>query len=280
MQLIQRFYDPTEGLVSIDGHNLKNLDLSFIRSKTAVVSQEPVLFPLSIREIIRLGRLDATDAEIEQAAKQANAHQFIASLRDAYETNVGEKGSQLSGGQRQKICIARALVRNPKILLLDEATSALDSESENAIQDALDVAKSGRTVVIIAHRLSTIKKADMIVGMMNGSISEMGTHDELMVAKGNYYKMNMHNNPPSGSFDSRLYKTSDQIGYISSDHDEMIDHQVEPSEQFNSEPIECPNSKNSTKTGLVDDLAQIVSCGKFLWKLHANDMFLIIPGVL
>jgi ATP-binding cassette subfamily B (MDR/TAP) protein 1 len=136
-----------------------------------------------------LGRLDATDSEIEEAAKNANAHEFISSLSNGYDTQVGERGAQLSGGQKQRIAIARALIRNPRILLLDEATSALDYESERTVQEALDRAKLGRTTIVIAHRLSTIRNADLIVCLADGQQREVGTHEELISLRGLYYEL-------------------------------------------------------------------------------------------
>ena len=173
----------------MDDEPIENLDLGWLRGHMAMVAQEPVLFSTSIRENIRLGRLDATDAELEEAAKQANAHSFIVRLSDKYDTQVGERGAQLSGGQKQRIAIARALLRNPKILLLDEATSALDYESERIVQEALEKAKVGRTTIIIAHRLSTIRNADLIVALENGQFREMGTHGELMERRGLYFDL-------------------------------------------------------------------------------------------
>ena len=154
-----------------------------------MVGQEPVLFDLSIRENIRLGNQAASDEEIEEACKAANAFIFIQKLPKGLDTNVGEGGSQLSGGQKQRIAIARALLRQPTILLLDEATSALDTESEKVVQEALERASKGRTTVVVAHRLSTIKSADVIVAMNGGKVEEMGTHDELMALKGLYYNL-------------------------------------------------------------------------------------------
>ena len=172
--------------VVVGNNNVKDLNLKWLRSKIGVVSQEPVLFDTTIAENIRFGQEDATMEEIQEAAKNANAHDFISSLPDGYDTNVGEGGTQLSGGQKQRVAIARALVSNPHILLLDEATSALDTESESIVQEALDKARMGRTTIVIAHRLSTIQNADLIASINKGSVVEMGSHAELMEKKGLY----------------------------------------------------------------------------------------------
>uniref|UniRef100_A0A8B9VU49 Bile salt export pump n=1 Tax=Anas zonorhyncha TaxID=75864 RepID=A0A8B9VU49_9AVES len=191
IQLIQRFYDPTDGMVSItlDGHDIRSLNIQWLRSQIGIVEQEPVLFATTIAENIRYGRDEATMDDIIKAAKQANAYRFIMDLPQQFDTHVGEGGSQMSGGQKQRIAIARALVRNPKILLLDMATSALDNESEAIVQEALHKARLGRTSISIAHRLSTIKAADVIIGFEHGRAVERGTHEELMKRKGVYFML-------------------------------------------------------------------------------------------
>ncbi|XP_027868031.1 ATP-dependent translocase ABCB1 [Xiphophorus couchianus] len=189
IQLLQRFYDPQEGFVSIDGHDIRSLNVSYLRGMIGVVSQEPILFATTIAENIRYGRPDVTQMEIEQAAKEANAYDFIMNLPDKFETLVGDRGTQMSGGQKQRIAIARALVRNPKILLLDEATSALDAESETIVQAALDKVRLGRTTLIVAHRLSTIRNADVIAGFQQGKVAELGTHSDLMAKHGVYHTL-------------------------------------------------------------------------------------------
>ena len=154
-----------------------------------MVSQEPVLFDTTVAENIRYGREDASMEDIQEAAKKANAHDFISRLPDGYNTLVGEGGIQISGGQKQRVAIARALVRDPKVLLLDEATSALDTESEKVVQEALDKAREGRTTIVVAHRLSTIRNADVIISLEDGRVAEKGTHSELMKKGGLYYNL-------------------------------------------------------------------------------------------
>nr|CAD1918045.1 ABCB transporter [Chrysochus auratus] len=189
VQLIQRFYDPISGEIQLDGKNLNELDLTWLRNNIGVVGQEPVLFGTTIRENIKYGFPAATDEDIIKAAKGANAHIFIKKLPHGYDTLVGERGTQLSGGQKQRIAIARALVRNPSILLLDEATSALDNASEKKVQEALDSASKKCTTIIVAHRLSTIRGANKIVVLSEGKVVEQGTHDKLMSLKSEYYKL-------------------------------------------------------------------------------------------
>jgi ATP-binding cassette subfamily B protein len=187
--LLVRFYDPAEGAISIDGVDVRRLTLSCLRDQISLVLQEPLLFGGTIAENIRYGRLDATRDEIVEAAKAANAHDFISKLPNAYETQLGEGGAQLSGGERQRICVARAFIKNAPILVLDEPTSSIDSKTETVILDALDELMVGRTSFMIAHRLSTIRTADLILVMNEGELVEHGTHDQLVAAGGLYSQL-------------------------------------------------------------------------------------------
>ncbi|XP_028992931.1 bile salt export pump isoform X2 [Betta splendens] len=189
VQLIQRFYDPKGGTVTLDGHDIRTLNIQWLRSLIGIVEQEPILFATTIAENIRFGRPGVTMEDIIQATKEANAYNFIMDLPQKFETLVGEGGGQMSGGQKQRIAIARALIRNPRILLLDMATSALDNESEAVVQEALDKVRTGRTTISIAHRLSTIRNADVIVGFEHGQAVEKGTHSELLERQGVYFTL-------------------------------------------------------------------------------------------
>jgi subfamily B ATP-binding cassette protein MsbA len=186
MSLVPRLFDPTEGAVLIDGTDIRDVTLASLREHVAVVAQEAVLFDDTVRANIAFGKPGATDAEIEAAARAAAAHDFVMRLPEGYETAVGDRGSRFSGGERQRIALARAILKDAPILLLDEATSALDSESERLVQDALARLTQGRTSLVIAHRLSTIRAADLIVVMDAGRVAETGTHDELIARNGIY----------------------------------------------------------------------------------------------
>ena len=187
--LVMRFYDPAQGRVDIDGRDVRYVTLHSLRSQIGLVPQETVLFGGTIAENIRYGRVDANDEEVVEAAKAANAHDFIAALPAGYQTEVGERGVRLSGGQRQRIAIARAVLKDPRILILDEATSSLDAESESLVQEALERLMRGRTTVIIAHRLSTIQRADRIVVLADGEIVEEGGHEDLLARGGVYARL-------------------------------------------------------------------------------------------
>ena len=187
--LLPRFYDINSGSVKFDDINIKDFSIFDLRQQIGIVSQESILFNTTVRENILFGNPNATEEEIIQAAKIANAHDFIIQLENGYETNIGERGNKLSGGQKQRVSIARAILKNPPILILDEATSALDTESEKLVQEALDNLMRDRTSLVIAHRLSTIKKADQIIVLSKGEIKERGTHEELMQLKGMYYTL-------------------------------------------------------------------------------------------
>jgi ABC-type multidrug transport system fused ATPase/permease subunit len=189
--LILRFYDPINGSILIDGLDSRSISLTELRKQIALVPQDVILFAGTIRDNIAYGKPNATDLEVEEAARKANALDFIISFPDQFKTLVGERGIQLSGGQRQRIAIARAVLKNPSILILDEATSSLDSESEHLVQEALDKLMVGRTSIVIAHRLSTIRNADKIVVLQNGLVQEIGPHQQLILNEsGLYYKLN------------------------------------------------------------------------------------------
>jgi ATP-binding cassette, subfamily B, putative efflux pump len=189
VSLIPRFYDVTEGRILLDGTDIRSFQVRTLRDKIGMVLQDNILFSESVKSNILIGKPNATDEEVIEAAKAANAHEFIMNLPEGYDTKVGERGVKLSGGQKQRVAIARVFIKNPPILVLDEATSALDLESEHLIQEALEKLAKDRTTFIVAHRLSTITHADRIVLIENGEIVELGRHDELMEKHGNYHKL-------------------------------------------------------------------------------------------
>ncbi len=190
ISLLERFYDPISGRITLNGDDIKDMSPRLYREHMSLVQQEPTLYSGSVRENISLGlRYQPDDVELLEACRQANAHDFVTSLPEGLDTPCGGKGLQFSGGQRQRIAIARALIRKPRLLLLDEATSALDTQSERVVQQTLDQAASSRTTIAVAHRLSTIKHANCIFVFANGKIAEMGTHAELQALRGRYYEM-------------------------------------------------------------------------------------------
>ena len=198
VDLIPRFYDPASGSVEIDGVNIKEFDLHSLRSYIGIVTQESILFNDSIFNNIAFGLPNITQADVERAARIANAHDFIMKTDEGYQTSIGERGSKLSGGQRQRLSIARAVLKNPDILILDEATSALDNESEKLVQEALNYLMKDRTSIVIAHRLSTIRHADLILVLDKGEIKEQGTHEELIAKAGIYFGLHKHANETGG----------------------------------------------------------------------------------
>jgi ATP-binding cassette subfamily B protein/subfamily B ATP-binding cassette protein MsbA len=189
--LVARFHDPVRGRILLNDVDIRDFRLRSYRDLLAIVQQDVFLFDGSVRDNIAYGRYDATDADIELAARRANAHEFIVELPDGYETFIGERGVKLSGGQQQRLAVARAFLKGPQILILDEATSNLDTESEQLIQASMGSLLAGRTTFVIAHRLSTVRRADVILLMEDGSITERGSHEELMAAHGKYYEMVM-----------------------------------------------------------------------------------------
>ena len=187
--MVPRFFDVTEGRICIDGIDIRQLALSELRRHISIVTQEPILFDETVRDNIAYGRPDASEDQIVAAAKAAFAHDFILRFPNGYNTMIGELGGRLSGGEKQRLCIARALIKDAPILILDEATSSLDSEAEAIVQKALENLMHGRTTVVIAHRLSTIAGADRIAVIVEGGIVEEGTHETLLSSKGEYYKL-------------------------------------------------------------------------------------------
>ncbi|CAF1377577.1 unnamed protein product, partial [Rotaria sordida] len=232
--LFLRYYEPSSGQITINGQPITDSNIKKLRQNIGVVSQEPILFGVNIYENIRFGKVNATQEEIEQAARDANAHNFIMQLPNKYDTLVGERGIQLSGGEKQRIALARALVKQPNILLLDEATSALDNVSEKIVQEALDRACKGRTTIVIAHRLTTIQNAHQIYVLDNGTVIEKGTHETLMASEGGHY---------------RVMVKHQQMATIDDDKDDMMSIQKAKEED---EKLICERTRLISATEIVD----------------------------
>ncbi|XP_040289639.1 ATP-dependent translocase ABCB1-like [Bufo bufo] len=308
IQLLQRFYDTydtTEGEIMLDGHDIRSLNVKWLRDNIGLVGQEPVLFATTIKENICFGRDGVTDTEIEQAAREANAYEFISKLPEQFNTMVGERGAQLSGGQKQRVAIARALVRDPKILLLDEATSALDTQSESIVQAALDKARAGRTTIVIAHRLSTIRTADTIAVFHGGVVVEQGTHSELMEKEGVYHSLVMLQNQGKDS-DTENQSTDNSYKYENSGLYDMgekqdkedkwptlqdVENMLEPikngrlrkgstRKKNKEELIEMKPRK--TNTGILDEECQRRSAAPFrrILQLNKPEWIFIVTGML
>ncbi|XP_071446041.1 ATP-dependent translocase ABCB1-like [Hetaerina americana] len=259
--LLMRFYDPSSGKICLDGVDIRSLNVHWLRSQIGVVPQEPVLFGATIAENIRHGRENVTLQELHKAAELANAHDFISALPQGYDTLVGDRGAQLSGGQKQRIAIARALVRNPKVLLLDEATSALDTQSEGAVQLALEKAMAGRTTIVVAHRLSTIRDADVIYAMKHGDVVESGSHHELMALSGLYYGLVM---TQAAIEEEESYNSDDAVEDLNEKDEKLLS---------GDRPVPMPDRQ----TSLDSEKGMMTSTRK---RCHTNRSSLSIAGSL
>ncbi|GJZ69811.1 ABC transporter B family member 19-like protein [Tanacetum coccineum] len=255
ISLLPRFYDPEKGLhpsnrreVLVDSHNVKDLDIKFLRKNIGAVSQEPALFAGTIKDNMKVGNKDADDEQIQRASTMANAHSFISQLPNQYLTDVGQRGVQISGGQKQRIAIARAILKDPPILLLDEATSALDSESEKLVQDALETAMKGRTVILIAHRMSTIVNADMIVVVQNGQVTETGTHSNLLQTSEFYSNLfSMQNISTEGESSSINHVKETETAYQQVPESDKLDTPIETNKTDKDTPKQDQQDKSAKK---------------------------------
>ncbi|XP_057857951.2 ABC transporter B family member 19-like [Cryptomeria japonica] len=271
ISLLERFYEPTQGQILVDGLDIKGLKTLWLRQQIGLVSQEPVLFSTSIKENILYGKEDANEEEVMAAAKASNAHDFITNFPERYETKVGEKGLQLSGGQKQRIALARAIVKSPKILLLDEATSALDSVSERLVQLALDELMIGRTTVVIAHRLSTIKNIDTIAVIKDGCIVEMGSHDQLMAKQdgGAYFSLVNLQAPDYSNHD-----TEETVQVIPNPSSEKQDRSLE------AQIYESNEGENKTVPKMASEIMTSKGSTWRLLKMSAADWPYAIMGMV
>ncbi|UJR18570.1 hypothetical protein I4U23_005477 [Adineta vaga] len=260
MSLLLRHYDTSSGRITINGRSIADYNLNQLRQSIGVVSQEPVLFGMSIYENIRFGRINATRAEIEEAAQQANAHNFIMQLPDKYETSVGECGVQLSGGEKQRIALARALLKQPTLLLLDEATSSLDTISENIVQEALDRACKGRTTIVIAHRLTTIQNANYVYVLDNGGVIEQGTHNTLMTKEGGKYQ-DMVKRQQIGRINATKDDTLNMEKVIEEDKEQIL----ERSRLFSDSRAVNTDHKNPTLSSRQSIFTRVLSMNSPEW---------------
>ncbi|RLN38445.1 hypothetical protein BBJ28_00002071 [Nothophytophthora sp. Chile5] len=273
VSLLERFYDPSSGTVSIDGEDVRELHVTWLRQQIGLVGQEPVLFPVSIKDNIRYGSPSATDEQVEEAAKMANAYSFIQSFPAGFDTQVGECGTQLSGGQKQRIAIARAIVKNPPILLLDEATSALDTESERVVQDSLDrlLARSKRTTILIAHRLSTIRNANRIAVHRDGAIVEIGSHDQLVQIPNGHYRLlvEAQSHPHTEAKQEKTsFPVSDESRALEAST--PADSPQNPDNmEINSEDIDSASSKTEAEELPVVAMSRIWKMASLEWKFLA-----------
>jgi ATP-binding cassette subfamily B (MDR/TAP) protein 1 len=249
ISLLERFYDPLQGQVLLDGRDIRDLNVQWLRDQIGLVSQEPVLFAASIMENIRYGKPGATDEEVMNAARMANAHSFITTFTEGYNTEVSERGIQLSGGQKQRVAIARAVIKDPMILLLDEATSALDSESERVVQAALDalLQSKRRTTVVVAHRLSTIRDADVIAVFYNGIIVEQGTYDELSNIPSGYFSNLLSVQQISG-----IQSSKDSSGISVGDETKMITARLQYHTKDPQANMKCTSVNEDKKKYIYD----------------------------
>ncbi|CDS41648.1 ATP binding cassette subfamily B MDR:TAP [Echinococcus multilocularis] len=282
IQLIQRFYDANDGQILIDGVDIRELDLVWFREQLGVVSQEPVLFAGTVAENIRLGSLNATNEEVEEAAKMALVHEFVSKLPEGYNTFIAEGGGAMSGGQKQRLAIARALIRKPRILLLDEATSALDTRSEKYVQRALDNAKIGRTVVMVAHRLSTVRDADSIIVVNKGRVVEVGNHNQLMALKDGVYaklvKISGADKTPQGGSEESEEEDDDFVAKAIISQEEIHGRR-----NTNAKPtLDDVSSASDGKT--IDDFALIkdedLKASSEILRMNAPEMSYMIMGLI